>query len=219
MTDNSGHTVADSPESELELLPLQPMLEAVLFAADEPIDYMRLAQIVNRPPDDVVAGLNDLCDEYDWQGRGFQLREVARGWRLFTREAFAPAVERFVRDDHHAKLSQAALETLAIVAYQQPVSRSRISAVRGVSVDAVVRNLVQRGLLVESGTDQTSGAVLYSTSDYFLERMGLSDLDELPELAPLLPALDDLNQSVLEVSDQEMTASAVDQLNEDGHGD
>lgn len=183
-------------DTDAEHLPLQPALEAVLLTADEPVDHIRLAQTVGRPPQEVHAALQALAQDYDDQHRGFALREVARGWRLYTRDEFASAVERFVSDDRPGKLSQAALETLAIVAYQQPISRSRISAVRGVSVDAVVRNLVLRGMLDECGTDPESGAVLYATSALFLEHVGLQDLSELPDLAPLLPGIDELGDGM-----------------------
>lgn len=171
---------------------LHPALEAILLVAEEPLDHMRLAQAVDHPPDAVESALRALANEYDEQRRGFQLLQVAGGWRLYTREEFAPSVERFVGTDHQPKLSQAALETLAIIAYQQPVGRSKISGIRGVNVDAVVRNLLTRGLIGEAGSDPQTGAGLYGTTQYFLERMGLTDLDELPELAPLLPAVEDL---------------------------
>lgn len=198
-----------SETGEREPLELRPALEAVLLVAEEPLAHLRLAQVVGHPPGDVENALRVLAAEYDEHRRGFQLLEVARGWRLFTREEFSAAVEDFVREDHQAKLSQAALETLAIVAYQQPVSRSRIAAVRGVSVDAVVRNLVTRGLLDETATDPRTGAVLYATSDYFLERMGLTSLDELPELAPLLPALDELDETSSEHEQSQAVAPSV----------
>ena len=117
--------------------------------------------------------------------RGFELRAVAGGWRLYTRAECAPYVERFVRDGQPAKLSQAALETLAVVAYRQPTTRSRIAAVRGVNVDAVMRTLLTRGLVAETGVERESGAILYGTTDHFLERLGLASLDELPPLVRL----------------------------------
>ncbi len=132
-----------------------------------------------------------LTQDYDETGRGFELRNVAGGWRYYTREALAPVVERFVLDGQQARLTQAALETLAVVAYKQPVSRSRVSAIRGVNVDGVMRTLLTRGLVEEVGTDQETGAHLYRTSSYFLERIGVTSLDELPELAPFLPDVDD----------------------------
>ncbi|MCY0904200.1 SMC-Scp complex subunit ScpB [Arthrobacter sp. H14-L1] len=124
--------------------------------------------------------------------RGFELRNVAGGWRIYSRRDFAHIVSRFVMDGQTARLTQAALETLAVIAYRQPVSRARVSAIRGVNVDSVVRSLAQRGLIEESGTDAESGAVLYQTTDYFLERMGISSAEDLPQLAPHLPGLENL---------------------------
>ncbi len=135
---------------------------------------------------------------YDAGARGFDLREVADGWRLYSRDEFAGYVERFVLDGQRARLTQAALETLAVIAYRQPVTRSRISAIRGVSVDAVMRTLLTRGLVEECGADPDTGGGLYRTTSLFLEKMGLRSLDELPSLAPLLPdtsQLDDVELS------------------------
>lgn len=174
---------------------LRTALEAVLLVVDEPVTEVTLAQVVERPRDEVVGTLRDLAASYTAEGRGFDLREVAGGWRLYTRAECAPVVERFVRDGQHARLTQAALETLAVVAYRQPVSRSRVSAVRGVSVDAVMRTLTSRGLVEEAGTEHETGAILYRTTSYFLERLGLRSIDELPELAPFLPSLSDLEDA------------------------
>src|SRR6201999_2099253 len=124
---------------------------------------------------------------YEAEGRGFDLREIAGGWRFYTREECAPVVERFVSEGQEVRLTQAALEALAVVAYRQPVSRSRVSAVRGVNCDGVMRTLTLRGLIEEQSTEPETGAILYRTTDYFLERLGLASLDELPELAPFLP--------------------------------
>ncbi|MGA9714845.1 MAG: SMC-Scp complex subunit ScpB [Aeromicrobium sp.] len=187
--------LADEPNTmEPDVLDLRPALEAVLMVADQPLDHLTLAQAVGHPPLHVQDALRQLADEYTAEGRGFELRSIAGGWRFFSREAFAPAVERFVLDGQQARLTQAALETVAVVAYRQPISRSRISAIRGVNVDGVVRTLVTRGLIEEDGTDAESGALLYRTTSYFLERMGLDSLADLPELAPLLPELDDMDE-------------------------
>lgn len=174
---------------------LRPALEAVLMIADQPLDHLSLAQAVGHPPADVEAALSALAEEYTEQGRGFELRNVGGGWRYFTREEYASVVEEFVLDGQQARLTQAALETLAVIAYRQPVSRSRVSAIRGVNVDGVVRTLLTRGLIEEAGVDASSGAVLYRTSSFFLERMGMSDLSELPEIAPFLPEIEDLEPS------------------------
>lgn len=166
---------------------LEAALEAILLVVDEPVAEVTLAQVLERPTHEVAAALRRLAAEYTAGGRGFDLREVAGGWRFYTRAQCAPLVERFVRDGQQTRLTQAALETLAVVAYRQPVSRARVAAVRGVNSDGVMRTLVARGLVEEAGTDPESQAVLYRTSSYFLERLGLRDLSELPELAPFLP--------------------------------
>jgi segregation and condensation protein B len=171
---------------------LHPALEAILMVADQPLDEVALAAAVAVPADEVQAALTTLAQEYDEQGRGFELRRVAGGWRYCTREEHAGIVEQFVLEGQQARLTQAALETLAVVAYKQPVSRARISAVRGVNVAGVVRTLVARGLVEEAGRDPETSAVLYRTTAYFLERVGLGSLDELPELAPMMPGLEDL---------------------------
>ncbi len=167
---------------------LRACLEAILLVADEPVPVVVLAQVLERPRNEVAAELRDLAAAYAAEGRGFDLREVAGGWRFYTREDCAPLVERFVSDGQEVRLTQAALETLAVVAYRQPVSRVRVSAVRGVNCDSVMRTLVLRGLVEEAGTDKETGAILYRTTAYFLERLGLAGLEDLPDLAPFLPA-------------------------------
>ncbi|GGL10504.1 SMC-Scp complex subunit ScpB [Sphaerisporangium melleum] len=166
---------------------LRTSLDAILLVVDEPVAEITLAQVLERPVHEVAGALRALSAEYTAAGRGFDLREVAGGWRLYTRAECAAVVERFVRDGQQARLTQAALETLAVVAYRQPVSRARVAAVRGVNSDGVMRTLLARGLVEEAGTDPESQAVLYRTSSYFLERLGLRSLDELPPLAPFLP--------------------------------
>jgi segregation and condensation protein B len=166
---------------------LRSSLEAILLVADEPVPVVLLAQVTERPRDEVAVALSELATGYDDEERGFDLREVAGGWRFYTREEYAPLVERFVRDGQEVRLTQAALETLAVVAYRQPVSRARVSAVRGVNCDGVMRTITLRGLVEEAGTDPETGAILYRTTAYFLERLGLASLDALPDLAPFLP--------------------------------
>ncbi|MFB9838697.1 SMC-Scp complex subunit ScpB [Actinoallomurus acaciae] len=182
----------DAPETEpgADEPSLRAGLEAILLVVDEPVPEVTLAQILERPRDEVAATLRELAAEYAEQGRGFDLREIAGGWRFYTRDVCAPLVERFVRDGQQARLTQAALETLAVIAYRQPVSRARVSAIRGVNSDGVIRTLTVRGLIEEAGHDPEHQAVLYRTTTYFLERLGLNSVDELPELAPYLP--DDL---------------------------
>ncbi|WP_298459960.1 SMC-Scp complex subunit ScpB [uncultured Cellulomonas sp.] len=170
------------------------VLEAVLMVADEPIPAVRLATVLALPTGEVERLLAELAEEYrgaaGGRPRGFELRSVSGGWRIYTAPAYADVVGRFVVDGQSARLTQAALETLAVMAYRQPVTRGQVSAVRGVNVDGVVRTLSARGLVAEIGTDPSSGAVLYGTTGYFLERMGLGSLDDLPPLAPYLPDMD-----------------------------
>jgi segregation and condensation protein B len=177
----------DADVAPIELPELRMALEAVLLVVEEPVDEVSLAQVVERPRDEVASVLRELAAEYDADGRGFELRTVAGGWRLYTRAVCAPYVERFVREGQSAKISQAALETLAVVAYRQPTTRSRIASVRGVNVDAVMRTLVTRGLIAEAGIERESGAILYTTTDHFLDRLGVASLSELPDLADYLP--------------------------------
>ncbi len=172
---------------------LRAAIEAVLLVVDTPVAEVMLAQVCERPREDVLATLHALAAEYDAGDRGIALREVAGGWRFYTRPECAAVVERFVLDGQQARLTQAALETLAVVAYRQPVSRARVSAVRGVNVDGVMRTLVARGLVEEGGTESESGAMLFRTTSYFLERLGLRSLDELPDLAPFLPSVDSID--------------------------
>jgi segregation and condensation protein B len=179
---------------------LKASLEAVLMVTDEPLDHMSLASAVGAPAGEVEVALSELAAEYNDQGRGFDLRLVGAGWRFYSREEFAPLIEHFVVDNQQARLTQAALETLAVVAYRQPVSRARVSAIRGVSVDSVIRTLVARGLVQEAGADPDTGAHLYSTTSYFLERMGLTSIEQLPEIAPFLPEMAEL-EGELELSD------------------
>jgi segregation and condensation protein B len=166
---------------------LRASLEAIMLVADEPVSEVVIAQVLERPRAEVADTLRELAESYAAEQRGIDLREVAGGWRFYTREECAPVVERFVSDGQEVRLTQAALETLAVVAYRQPVSRARVSAVRGVNCDGVIRTLVLRGLVEEAGTDPETGAILFATTAYFLERLGLPDLDALPELAPFLP--------------------------------
>jgi segregation and condensation protein B len=175
---------------------LRASLEAILLVADEPVPAVVLAQVLERPTEEVSAVLRDLSAGYEAEGRGFDLREIAGGWRFYTREECSPVVERFVSEGQEVRLTQAALETLSVVAYRQPVSRARVSAVRGVNCDGVMRTLTLRGLVEDAGTDPETGAILYRTTGYFLERLGLASLDELPDLAPFLPDnMDDVDEA------------------------
>lgn len=172
---------------------LRSAVEAVLMVVDSPVTEIELATACQCTSMEVGAVLHELAAEYRDAGRGFELRGAGGGWRLWSAPACADVVERFVRDGQQAKLTQAALETLAVVAYRQPVTRSRVAAVRGVNVDGVMRTLLTRGLVEEAGTEEGSGANFYRTTGYFLDRLGLERLDELPELAPFLPGMDVLD--------------------------
>ncbi|MDR2253556.1 MAG: SMC-Scp complex subunit ScpB [Bifidobacteriaceae bacterium] len=178
-------------------------LEAVLMVIDRPASCVDLAAAVEAPVERVRHALEALAAEYAGafgaRRRGFELREVGGGWRIYSRGEHAPAVERFVRDGAATRLSPAALETLAIVAYKGPITRGRIAQVRGVGVDSVTRTLLGRGLIEEVGVEEGSGAILYATTDVFLEQMGISSLRELEPLEPRLPrgdALDEIKQQV-----------------------
>jgi len=172
------------------------------MVVDEPVPAVQLAAAVGLPTDEVETLLHELAAEYTGatgaRPRGFVLREVAQGWRVYSAAAFTDVVGAYVLDGQTARLTQAALETLAIVAYRQPVTRGQISAVRGVNVDGVVRTLTARGLIAEVGTDESTGALRYGTTGYFLERMGLTSLDELPALAPHLPDIESLGADTKE---------------------
>lgn len=194
MTDNSPVAVEAELASETE--ELGPILEALLLVVDEPVTDVVLAQITERPLAEVAEILSRLAAEYTEQGRGFELRSTTNGWRLYTRQEYAAYVEKFVSDGQNARLTQAALETLAVVAYRQPVSRSKVSGIRGVNCDGVMRTLVSRGLLAECGVEQGTGAHLYATTDMLLEKLGINSLAELPPIAPLLPDMDALDDVV-----------------------
>jgi segregation and condensation protein B len=171
-------------------------VEALLLVADEPISEDALAEAIDVPRPMIEECLAELVAFYQETGRGFELRQLGGGWRYYTREEHADLVARYALAPQQSKLSQAALETLAVVAYSQPISRGRIAAIRGVNVDGVIRTLVARGLITEAGHDADSGAVVFATTPYFLERMGLRSLDELPELAPQLPEVSELEDEL-----------------------
>ncbi|MGH3545461.1 MAG: SMC-Scp complex subunit ScpB [Mycobacteriales bacterium] len=175
---------------------LAPILEAILLVVDEPVSDVMLAQITERPTAEVAAVLAGLARQYAEHERGFELRSSAQGWRLYSRERYAPYVERFIADGQHTRLTQAALETLAVVAYRQPVSRSAVSGIRGVNCDGVMRTLVTRGLVAECDIEQGTGAHLYQTTGLTLEKLGISSIDELPPIAPLLPEMDTLDDVI-----------------------
>ena len=187
-----------------EVTPLDPeelgsVLEALLLVVDTPVTVEALASAIEQPVYRVAAKLEVLAEELTERDSGIDLRKNSEGWRMYTRARFAPYVEKLLLDGARTKLTRAALETLAVVAYRQPVTRARVSAVRGVNVDAVMRTLLARGLITEAGTDDDTGAVTFATTELFLERLGLTSLAELPDIAPLLPDVDtieDLSESL-----------------------
>jgi segregation and condensation protein B len=187
--------------SGYERTQLHAMLEGILTIADEPVAVGELAKIVSAPQPDVRQALVDIAQEMAETERGFQIREVDGSWRMYSSEFGSQAVEQFVKEGHSSRLSQAALETLAVIAYRQPVSRGRIAAIRGVNVDGVVRTLMNRGLVEESGVEHSTQAMLYSTTPYFLDRLNIDHLEDLPEVANYLPELSELDS--LEESPEE----------------
>ena len=189
----------DVATAELDDDELTRVLEALLLVVDTPVSVQTLATATEQPVYRVTDKLQQMAAALTERDSGIDLREAGGGWRLYTRARFAPYVERLLLDGSRSKLTRAALETLAVVAYRQPVTRARVSAVRGVNVDAVIRTLVARGLITEAGTDTDTGATTFATTELFLERLGLSSLTDLPDIAPLLPdvdVIDDLTDSL-----------------------
>ena len=196
----TGQPTASGPSNRPDLDDpdlLRAALESVLFIADAPVTITALATGLQRPMPDIQAALAALASDLDQRGSGIELREIGEGVRLYTRPQLAGWIEAFLMDGQRVRLTQAALETLAVIAYRQPVTRARISAIRGVNVDGVVRTLITRGLITEVGADPDTGGGLYRTTELFLEKMGLRSLDELPSLAPLLPELTGLESDEL----------------------
>lgn len=190
VTEPGASDDATATETRAAELPLSERVEAILFIVDEPIGLMALAAAVGAPVPAVRQTLETLVEDYDGRGtgrrRGFQLREVGGGWRLYVREDLDALVAAFVGGQAPARLSQAALETLAVIAYKQPVTRSQVASIRAVNVDSVVRTLLARGLITELFADAETGAINYGTTDALLQHLGINSLDELPPISPLL---------------------------------
>lgn len=170
---------------------LQAALEAILMVAEMPIPLISLAGALDRPLNQIKSALTNIQADFDGQDgpvRGFELREVGGGWRIYVRESFDWAVNLFVANENPTKLSQAALETLAVIAYKQPISRGQVASIRAVNVDSVVRTLLSRGLITELYTDSESGAIHYGTTELTLQLLGINSLDELPLISPYLPS-------------------------------
>lgn len=172
---------------------LAAALEAILLVTDAPLSPIDIASALGQPEQVVLDALEGLADAYRSRGSGIEVRAVAGGWRLYTSADVSRAVERFVIDGQQSRLTHAALETLAIVAYRQPISRGRIAAIRGVNVDSVMRTLVQRGLVEPAGEESDGQSIVFRTTTYFLERMGLTSLAELPDIAEHLPGIETLD--------------------------
>jgi len=174
-------------------------IEAILMVVDEPVTEVVLAQVLEKSVVEIELALSVLSTSYD--ERGFSLKKINGGWRFYSNPAYVSVVAKFVLDGQQSRLTQAALETLSVVAYRQPVSRARVSAIRGVNVEAVMKTLITRGLVEESGVEQETGAILYRTTSYFLERLALNSLEDLPALAPYLPDLDGLDDILDSLTD------------------
>ncbi|MFJ4176076.1 SMC-Scp complex subunit ScpB [Microbacterium sp. NPDC089696] len=189
MTDDLTDDLTDGQSAVLES-PLTERVEAILLVIDEPIGLVALAAAVGSPVPAVRQTIEALVEDYDGRGtgprRGFELREVGGGWRLYVREDQDALVAEFVGGQAPARLSQAALETLAVIAYKQPVTRSQVASIRAVNVDSVVRTLLARGLITELFADSETGAINYGTTDALLQHLGINSLDELPPISPLL---------------------------------
>lgn len=187
---------------EMEDAELGAVLEALLLVVDTPVTVDALSAAVDQPAYRVAAKLRLMADDLTARDSGIDLREAGGGWRMYTRARYAPFVERLLLDGTRSKLTRAALETLAVVAYRQPVSRVRVSAVRGVNCDAVMRTLLARGLIIEAGADSDTGATTFATTELFLERLGLSTLTDLPDIAPLLPDVDNIDDITESLADE-----------------
>ena len=174
-------------------------IEAILMVVDEPVSELTLATVLEVTVNQISAALERLTGTYD--DRGFTLKAINGGWRFYSNPEFGSAVEKFVLDGQQNRLTQAALETLAVIAYRQPVSRARVSAIRGVNVEAVMKTLITRGLVEEYGVENETGAILYKTTSYFLERLALNKLEDLPPLAPHLPDIDSLDEILDSLTD------------------
>ena len=174
-------------------------IEAILMVVDEPVNEITLASVLQVTVEQVNAALERLTSSYD--DRGFTLKSINGGWRFYSDPEFSASVEKFVLDGQQNRLTQAALETLAVIAYRQPISRARVSAIRGVNVEAVMKTLITRGLVEEYGVENETGAILYKTTSYFLERLALNRIEDLPPLAPHLPDIDSLDEILDSLTD------------------
>lgn len=213
MTEETTPTAAPSTEA------LGPAVEALLLMAEEPVTAATLAEAIGVPTEWIAPVLVELSEFYDTTNRGFELRNVGGGWRLWTRPEHGPMISAWVLQGQHARLSNAALETLSVIAYLQPISRARVAAIRGVSVDGVIRTLLARHLIEEAGTADGSGAVLFVTTGEFLAKLGMASLDELPALAPHLPEAAALEAELAALAEERDAAAARREAAPDPEGE
>jgi segregation and condensation protein B len=198
LTDRLGQAAPEvEPEADLGAPSLAAAVESLLLITDDPLSVEEIGAFLERPVAQISSTIEALQRDYAAAHRGFALRHEAAGWRFVTSTECSELVSRYVKDGQTGRLSQAAMETLAVVAYRQPVSRSRVSAIRAVNVDGVMKTLTARGLITEVGHDEHTGAALYATTEYFLQRLGIGSLDELPPVADYLPDLADLDSPEL----------------------
>ncbi|MFM8927489.1 MAG: SMC-Scp complex subunit ScpB [Rhodoluna sp.] len=197
----SVETEAEEPAAQFdsEFDQLHGAVEAILMVAEVPLSIVHIAAALDTPVnlvrDAVLAVKADFDGENGSRTRGFELREVGGGWRVFVREDYEWAVKEFIANENPTKLSQAALETLAVIAYRQPIARGQIASIRGVNVDTVIRTLLSRGLITELYTDSETGAINYGTTETFLETLGINTLDDLPMISPYLPGVNEASQA------------------------
>jgi segregation and condensation protein B len=197
VAEETSEVLAQDPRESLAITEpinpdsLQGAIEAILMVAEVPLSLVHLATSLDTPVPDIRQAVLAVKDDFDGvngtRPRGFEIREVGGGWRVFVREDYEWAVREFISNENPTKLSQAALETLAVIAYRQPIARGQIASIRGVNVDSVVRTLLSRGLITELFTDSETGAINYGTTPTFLETLGINALEDLPLISPYLP--------------------------------
>lgn len=187
---------------EINAETLKSAIEAILMITDSPISLVALATALERPMNEIRVAVDELQADYSGvennRARGFELREIGGGWRIYVRAEYDWAVKMFVANENPTRLSQAALETLSVIAYKQPISRGQVASIRAVNVDSVVRTLLSRGLITELYTDSETGAVNFGTTELFLQTLGINSLDELPPISPYLPGTDEVNDVLYE---------------------
>ena len=199
MNDEAQEVREDQLTHIIDEATLGRSIEAILMVVDEPVNEITLASVLQVTVEQINAALERLTSSYD--DRGFTLKAINGGWRFYSDPEFSASVEKFVLDGQQNRLTQAALETLAVIAYRQPISRARVSAIRGVNVEAVMKTLITRGLVEEYGVENETGAILYKTTSYFLERLALNRIEDLPPLAPHLPDIDSLDEILDSLTD------------------